>query len=52
MKRRNEGDVVLLVVELSYAEEATALRDPRRHAVLPIGLTQEDRTSLLAAMGA
>jgi hypothetical protein len=48
----DEGRVVLLLVEPSYAKEAIALRDARHHAVLPIGLTPEDTTSLLTTMGA
>ena len=52
MNRRDDRDVVLLVIELSYLDEAIALRDARHQAVLPIGLTQEDKTNLLTAMGA
>ena len=46
------GEVVLLVVEPSYLEEAIARRDPKHQAVLPIGLTPDDRSQFLAAMGA
>lgn len=45
-------EAVLLLVERAYAEEAIALRDPARHAVLPIGPMQDDKSSFLLAMGA
>ena len=46
------NEVVLLVVEPSYLEEAIALRDTAHHAILPIGLTHDDKTHLLTTMGA
>ena len=52
MDSRKDGEVVLLVVEASHLEEAIARRDPEHQAVLPIGVTPDDRSQLLAAMGA
>jgi hypothetical protein len=52
VNRRDDREVVLLIVGPSYFEQAIALRDPRYHAVLPIGMTEDDKTHLLRAMGA
>ena len=52
MKPLDASEVVLLVVEHPHVEEAIALRDPSRHAIMAMDAGEESRASLLIAMGA